>query len=155
MMASIPSKGGPSPQVNPDTRPKSLPMPTRNPVPLSASQEAQVTEIYHKRVRNKCADEIRDFAACAIHRTISATWACRVERLAMNACMVRHATEAEHDAAREEWFATREQRKLEKEAKERKRQVQEKLHRDWWGLPEQGAGRVGERYQQQESGGKR
>lgn len=33
--------------------------PARQPLPLSATQEAQVREIYHKRVRNKCADEVR------------------------------------------------------------------------------------------------
>lgn len=36
-----------------------LPMPSRNPLPLSASQEAQVRELYYKRVRTICADEIR------------------------------------------------------------------------------------------------
>lgn len=35
------------------------PLPSRNPLPLSASQESQVRELYHKRVRNKCADEVR------------------------------------------------------------------------------------------------
>lgn len=33
--------------------------PSRNPLPLSASQESQVRELYHKRVRQKCADEVR------------------------------------------------------------------------------------------------
>lgn len=33
--------------------------PSRNPLPLSASQEGQVRELYHKRVRTKCADEVR------------------------------------------------------------------------------------------------
>jgi COX assembly protein 1 len=33
--------------------------PTRKPLPLSASQESQVRELYYKRVRNKCADEVR------------------------------------------------------------------------------------------------
>jgi hypothetical protein len=36
-----------------------LPMPSRNPLPLSASQEAQVREIFYARVRRKCADEIK------------------------------------------------------------------------------------------------
>lgn len=31
----------------------------RNPLPLSASQEAEVKDLYHKRVRSYCADEIR------------------------------------------------------------------------------------------------
>ena len=34
-------------------------MPSRNPLPLSASQEAQVREVFNKRVRDQCADEIK------------------------------------------------------------------------------------------------
>ena len=30
-----------------------------NPAPLSAAQEQQVRDLYYKRVRSKCADEIR------------------------------------------------------------------------------------------------
>ncbi|CAI4218640.1 unnamed protein product [Parascedosporium putredinis] len=36
-----------------------LPMPSRNPLPLSATQEAQVRDIYYTRVRNHCAPEIK------------------------------------------------------------------------------------------------
>lgn len=36
-----------------------LPMPSRNPLPLSASQEAQVRDIFYDRVRQRCADEIK------------------------------------------------------------------------------------------------
>lgn len=36
-----------------------LPMPSRNPLPLSAAQEAQVRELYHSRVRGYCAAEIK------------------------------------------------------------------------------------------------
>lgn len=36
-----------------------LPVPSRNPLPLSASQEAQVRELYHSRVRSYCAAEIK------------------------------------------------------------------------------------------------
>jgi COX assembly protein 1 len=36
-----------------------LPMPSRNPLPLSASQEAQVRDIFYARVRQKCAPEIK------------------------------------------------------------------------------------------------
>ncbi|KAB2576117.1 hypothetical protein BFW01_g7105 [Lasiodiplodia theobromae] len=110
----------------------------RNPVPLSAGQEQQVRDLYHKRVRQKCADEVKEFASCALNRTISATWACRQQRLAMNNCMVAHATQEEQDRAREEWFATRELRKREREEKERKRIEQEKFHREWWGLDDEG-----------------
>lgn len=35
-----------------------LPMPSRNPLPLSTAQESQVREIYHARVRAYCAAEI-------------------------------------------------------------------------------------------------
>lgn len=41
----------------------SVPQPSRSPLPLSASQESQVRELYHKRVRNKCADEVRGMIA--------------------------------------------------------------------------------------------
>lgn len=34
-------------------------LPSPNPLPLSTAQEAQVNEIYYKRVRQQCADEIR------------------------------------------------------------------------------------------------
>jgi hypothetical protein len=33
--------------------------PSRSPLPLSASQEGQVRELYYKNVRNKCKDEVR------------------------------------------------------------------------------------------------
>jgi COX assembly protein 1 len=49
--------------------------------------------------------------------------------------MVKHATQAEQDAAREEWFATRLKRQIEREKKEVRRKEQEKFHREWWGLP--------------------
>ena len=39
--------------------PPRLPMPSRNPLPLSSSQEAQVRELYHARVRGYCAAEIK------------------------------------------------------------------------------------------------
>lgn len=38
---------------------KRLGVPSRNPLPLSASQEAQVRDIYYARVRKQCADEIK------------------------------------------------------------------------------------------------
>ncbi|MCJ1388502.1 hypothetical protein MMC18_001349 [Xylographa bjoerkii] len=113
-----------------------LPLPSRNPLPLSAGQEQQVRDLYYKRVRGYCANEIRDFAACALNRTISATWACRAQRLSMNKCMIGHATQEEQDAAREEWFASRDKRIEEREAKERRKIEQEKFHREWWGLPQ-------------------
>ena len=75
-----------------------------------------------------------DFASCALNRTISATWACRSQRLAMNGCMIAHASQREQDAAREEWFATRDERIRQRQEKEIKKKEQEKFHREWWGL---------------------
>jgi COX assembly protein 1 len=49
--------------------------------------------------------------------------------------MISHATEAEQDSAREEWFATRLKRQREREAKETRRIEQERFHKEWWGLP--------------------
>jgi COX assembly protein 1 len=73
-----------------------------------------------------------------MNRTISATWACRSQRMSMNKCMIGHATQEEQDAAREEWFATRDKREEERKAKEKRRIEQEKFHREWWGLDENG-----------------
>ncbi|KAL8813327.1 MAG: hypothetical protein Q9200_000348 [Gallowayella weberi] len=116
-------------------KPGPVQIPSRNPLPLSASQEAQVRELYYKRVRGYCADEIRDFALCATNRTFSATWVCRQQRLAMSNCMKSHASQEEQDAARQEWFATIDDRRKEREAKEVRRKEQEKFHREWWGMP--------------------
>lgn len=129
-----------------------LPMPSKNPLPLSAGQEAQVRELYHARVRAYCAAEIKrqyyisrpvtiilnqylEFADCALGRTFTAPFKCREQNRAMNNCMVSHATQEEQDAAREEWFAMRLRRQKEREAKEARRKEQEKFHREWWGLP--------------------
>lgn len=54
----------------------------------------------------------------------------------MNGCMTRHATPAEHDAAREEWFAMRIQRQRDREHKSQVAAAQEEFMREWWGLPE-------------------
>ncbi|KAF2169959.1 hypothetical protein M409DRAFT_64366 [Zasmidium cellare ATCC 36951] len=116
-----------SPSTNPRT-----PNPSASPLPLSASQEAQVRELYFKRVRQKCADEVRDFAACCTHRTFTATFMCRREQKAMNNCMMQYATQAEQDAARREWFETIDKRREEREAKEVKRREDERFWREWW-----------------------
>ncbi|KAJ5682677.1 hypothetical protein N7462_005842 [Penicillium macrosclerotiorum] len=88
----------------------------RNPLPLSASQEQEVKQLYYKRVRARCAPEIKAFAECAVNRTVTATWVCRQQRLIMNSCMVTHANNREEeDRAREEWFATHEERRRAKE----------------------------------------
>ncbi|KAK0733535.1 cytochrome c oxidase biogenesis protein Cmc1 like-domain-containing protein [Lasiosphaeria miniovina] len=113
-----------------------LPMPSKNPLPLSASQEAQVRDIFYARVRSKCADEIKAFADCALGRTFSAPFLCRPPLHVMNSCMKSHATPAEQDAAREDWFAQRTQRARERERKGRRKAEQEAFLREWWGLPE-------------------
>lgn len=46
--------------------------------------------------------------------------------------MMRFATQAEHDAAREEWFGTIEKRREERERKEERRKVDEVFWREWW-----------------------
>ena len=53
----------------------------------------------------------------------------------MNTCMLSHTGQDQRDAAREEWFATRDERIRQREEKEKKKKVQEKFHREWWGLP--------------------
>ena len=35
------------------------PIPSRNPIPLSASQEAQVRDVFYARVRDRCQEEIK------------------------------------------------------------------------------------------------
>ena len=136
--------------------PQPNPILSRHPLPLSSAQEAQVRELYYKRVRGKCANEIRgtqnicfffyfffeaaflirrlDFASCATNRTISATWACRKQRLAMNSCMVQYASQKERDAAREEWFATMDLRRHEMEEKKRQKAEAEKFFKEWWDI---------------------
>ncbi|KAJ3493489.1 hypothetical protein NLG97_g4696 [Lecanicillium saksenae] len=100
----------------PTPPPERLGVPSRNPLPLSASQESQVRDIYYARVRKQCAEEIKGvyssgllanpnhdsntipsaaFAACALGRTFTVSFACRTEHRAMNGCMKLHATQAE------------------------------------------------------------
>ena len=82
------------------------------------------------------------FADCARGRLLSTAFACRALSTAMNGCMAAHATAAEHDRAREDWFAQRMVRAREREVKQRRKMEQEKFMRDWWGLPEQDPERV-------------
>ncbi|KAI9747466.1 MAG: hypothetical protein M1815_004176 [Lichina confinis] len=145
----------------------------RNPMPLSATHEQQVRDLYHKRVRGYCAEEIKrlsapittddfifmpslpyatippapvdliatcsfsshvirtEFAICAKNRTVTATWKCRQERLAMNSCMIARATPEEQDAARGEWLATRLIRKKEREEKDRQSKELQKMYMEW------------------------
>ena len=77
-------------------------------------------------------DDAIDFAKCCTERRFTATLFCRGPQKAMNNCMVKYATQAEQDAARDEWFATVDKRREEKERKEEKRKVDEKFWREWW-----------------------
>lgn len=52
---------------------------------------------------------------CASGLTVSATWICRDQRQNMKSCMIAHATRAEEDAARVEWFSGREERRRKRE----------------------------------------
>ncbi|TGZ76241.1 hypothetical protein EX30DRAFT_324941 [Ascodesmis nigricans] len=111
---------GPSTATVPDSSSPSQPsLLTRNPLPLSAAQEAQVRDLYYARVRGLCAEEIRIFADCARGKTVSATWMCRQERQAMNRCMIAQATPENMDAAREEWFKKRLEKRRAKEEAEK------------------------------------
>ncbi|KAH7207235.1 hypothetical protein DER44DRAFT_826166 [Fusarium oxysporum] len=115
---------------NPPVPEEKLGVPSRNPLPLSASQEAQVRDIFYQKVRKE------SFAACALGRTFTVSFACRAEHRSMNSCMKLHATQSAHDEAREEWFALRIERQRERERKARVAQAQEEFMREWWGLPE-------------------
>lgn len=77
------------------------------------------------------------FAACALGRTLTVSFACRAEHRVMNNCMKLHATPEEHDAAREEWFAMRMERHRQRERKAKMAVAQEEFLREWWGLPEE------------------
>ncbi|KAI9703473.1 MAG: hypothetical protein M1820_005777 [Bogoriella megaspora] len=136
------------------TPPSSAPQIPLHPIPLSSAQEQQVRELYYKRVRSKCADEIREFATCAKTQTYLSTIRCRAQHRAMNACMLTYATQDEQDAARAEWFATVEKRKTEREEKEAKRRESERKHREWWGLDEQGRRKLDEQGSGEETGGR-
>lgn len=74
------------------------------------------------------------FAECAVNRTITATWVCRQQRLAMNSCMIAHAKPEEEDRAREEWFAGIEERRRARDEElagvERRRAEVQKLMRE-------------------------
>src|SRR3954452_3975097 len=127
---SIPSPSPPATSQPLTSRQSNL----TTPLPLSASQEAQVRALYYANVRARCAREIQQFAACALNRTITVTWMCRAQRLAMNSCMVAHATVEEEDRAREEWLRGREERRREREretkaVEERRREVIELIKR--------------------------
>lgn len=61
----------------------------------------------------------------------------------MKSCMIKYATLKEQDAAREEWFATIDLRRLEMEEKKRHKVEAEKFFKEWWDVPKS-AGEKGE-----------
>jgi len=67
-----------------------------------------------------------------MNHTFTATILCRKEQKLMNTCMMKYANQGEQDAARQEWFATMDQRREEREKKEVKRKEDEKFWREWW-----------------------
>lgn len=76
------------------------------------------------------------FAACALNRTFSVSFVCREPLRVMNSCMKLHANPQEHDAAREDWFAQRQERVQAKIEKQRRKEEQARFVREWWGLEE-------------------
>ena len=90
----------------------------------------------HRATEWLVIDNATAFADCALGRTFTVPFACRETHRAMNGCMKAHATPAEEDAAREEWFAQRLERQHQREAKERRKLEQQKLLREWWNIPE-------------------
>ncbi|KAF5546995.1 cytochrome c oxidase biogenesis [Fusarium napiforme] len=113
---------------NPPVPEEKLGVPSRNPLPLSASQEAQVRDIFYQKVRKECADEIKG--------TSPSTTTIPPPPSTPNHQHQLHATQSAHDEAREEWFALRIERQRERERKARVAQAQEEFMREWWGLPE-------------------
>ena len=67
------------------------------------------------------ANEPLEFAECAKGHMVSVNFTCRDQKLAMNSCFRKNGTLAEQDRAREEWFATRVQKKREAAEKEAER----------------------------------
>ena len=49
--------------------------------------------------------------------------------------MVQYASRKEQDAAREEWFATMDSRRVEMEEKKRHKSEAEKFFKEWWDIP--------------------
>ncbi|PSN67129.1 hypothetical protein BS50DRAFT_621207 [Corynespora cassiicola Philippines] len=109
-----------------------------NPTPLSAPQEQQVRDLYYKNVRNKCAEEIKAFAQCAMGRTVTMVWACRDQKITMNSCMLQYQGQEEMDKARAQWFALAGERRRAKEEMERKVEEGRRKHKEWWNLDEEG-----------------
>ncbi|CAK7212058.1 hypothetical protein SBRCBS47491_001338 [Sporothrix bragantina] len=143
--SSQPPMARPPTSLPPTARAPGLPMPSHNPLPLSASQEAQVRDLYYERVRKQCHAEIKAFADCALGRTFSVVFKCRDKNNEMNACLKSHATPLALDEAREEWFARRAERAAERAQKAARKAEQEKLLREWWGLEDQDGSKPGSR----------
>ena len=63
----------------------------------------------------------------------------------MNSCMIKYASQKEQDAAREEWFATMDMRRLEMEEKKRQKAEAEKFFKEWWDIPKSSDSKEGEK----------
>ncbi|GAA86702.1 hypothetical protein AKAW_04816 [Aspergillus luchuensis IFO 4308] len=97
----------------------------RNPLPLSAAQEAEVKQLYYKRVRSLCAPEIKGenhppYTPIPIPISFPSSKPKgkvirRMRRQPHNNSNMAHAKPEVEDRAREEWFATHEERRKAKE----------------------------------------
>lgn len=56
--------------------------------------------------------------------------------------MVLHATQKEQDKAREEWFATMDERRIAREMQDRKKLEQERFHKEWWDIKDSGKSKL-------------
>lgn len=61
-------------------------------------------------------------------------WACRAQKLAMNACLLSYQGQDELDKARMQWFQEAGERKRAREERERKAAEALKKHREYWGI---------------------
>ena len=59
--------------------------------------------------------------------------------------MIQHASQKEQDAAREEWFATMDLRRLEAEERKRQKAKAEKFFKEWWDIPKSSGQEEGEK----------
>ncbi|OBT56202.1 hypothetical protein VE04_02876 [Pseudogymnoascus sp. 24MN13] len=133
----------PLPAAEPAEPVERLPMPSRNPLPLSAGQETQVRDLYFARVRALCAAEIKgSFFAPA---TVTSPELLGQLSSSAGGGRVHLANSGFSQNSQNALSAGHSQRpsRKDREAKDRRRKEQEKFHREWWGLPE--ADREGEK----------
>ena len=78
------------------------------------------------------------FAQCALGRTLTMIYACRPQRLTMNACMLQYQNQDELDRARSEWFELAEERKRARAEHKRRLEDARGKHKEWWNLDDSG-----------------